>query len=87
MTDLESVPLLPESPVPAEAPASAEAPAAAEAPAGGGDRAGDGVGVPGDLQTKHPWESYADFSSRKGRFTYEQAMERKGRAILRATET
>ena len=70
MTDLESVPLLPESPVPAEAPASAEAPAAAEAPAGGGDRAGDGVGVPGDLQTKHPWESNADFSSRKGRFTY-----------------
>ena len=44
------------------------------------------MGVPGDAQTKHPWESYSDFFSRKGRFTYEQAMERKGRAILRATD-
>ena len=60
----------------------------AEARASGGDR-GEALTlhgpVPGDAQTKHPWESYADFSSRKGRFTYEQAMERKC-APSRATD-
>ena len=45
----------------------------------GHDGAGDGAGVPGDAQTKHPDESYSDFFSRKGRFTHEQAKREKGK--------